>query len=58
MKKDNTLKSIRVLFYFKIIIEALIVILLLSAYAAFDNFTKIIQQQNKIQNQINQKDNK
>ena len=47
MKKDNTLKSIRVLFYFKIIIEALIVILLLSAYAAFDNFTKIIQQQNK-----------
>ena len=58
MKKDNTFKNIRILFYFKIIIEALIVILLFSAYAAFDNFAKIIQQQNQIQNQINKKENK
>lgn len=56
MKKDNTLKNIRILFYFKIIIEALIVILLFSAYAAFDNFAKLIQQQNQIQNQTQQKD--
>ena len=58
MKKDNTFKNIRILFYFKIIIEALIVILLFSAYAAFDNFAKFVQQQNQIQNQINQKENK
>ena len=58
MKKDNTFKNIRILFYFKIIIEALIVILLFSAYAAFDNFVKFVQQQNQIQNQINKKENK
>lgn len=58
MKKDNTLKKIRVLFYFKMIIEALIVILLFSAYAAFDNFSKLIKQQNQIQNQTYQKENK
>lgn len=58
MKKNNTFKGIRVLFYFKMIIEALIVILLFSAYAAFDSFAKIIQQQNQTQNQIHQKENK